>query len=413
MAFCMNCGTQLPEGAKFCSECGTPLGKANTESAPKRETVFEGKIFKCPNCGDILDAYESVCESCGYERRGAKATSSVRELSAKLQAIEAQRPPKKHTSIFSQALNQGHISKTDEQKIDLIKNFAIPNNKEDILEFAVLAVSNIDPDAFSTMNNASIYDSSKKAISNAWMAKFEQAYQKGKLMFGESPELNNIYLMYLDKKKTIKKKKSGVWKILGIVGIVYFAIIAVILISINISDSTSKTQEEARLNNLVQQIEIALDSEDYDLALMYAARLDYSGPNDKDEERDWAIQQEYWINKIIAEAAKNGIVLERPTINNSSDQTSAEVNDAGEIRIGTTQYGFKYKNFLEIKTELENKGFTNVRTEGLKDLKSSMWESSKDGQIEKVAIDGETGFTENIYYAPNVEIVIYYHSFAD
>ena len=46
--------------------------------------VFEGTIHKCPNCGDILDAYESVCEACGYERRGANSTSSVRELAVKI-----------------------------------------------------------------------------------------------------------------------------------------------------------------------------------------------------------------------------------------------------------------------------------------------------------------------------------------
>lgn len=32
----------------------------------------------------------------------------------------------------------------DEQKIDLIRNFSIPNTKEDVLEFIVLAAANID-----------------------------------------------------------------------------------------------------------------------------------------------------------------------------------------------------------------------------------------------------------------------------
>ena len=30
MAFCKNCGTQLPEGTTFCSNCGTPVNDAPT-----------------------------------------------------------------------------------------------------------------------------------------------------------------------------------------------------------------------------------------------------------------------------------------------------------------------------------------------------------------------------------------------
>lgn len=33
MPYCMNCGTKLPEGAKFCMECGTPLGGVAPEAA--------------------------------------------------------------------------------------------------------------------------------------------------------------------------------------------------------------------------------------------------------------------------------------------------------------------------------------------------------------------------------------------
>jgi uncharacterized membrane protein len=32
MAFCKNCGTNLPEGATFCSSCGTPV---NAQAAPQ------------------------------------------------------------------------------------------------------------------------------------------------------------------------------------------------------------------------------------------------------------------------------------------------------------------------------------------------------------------------------------------
>ena len=43
MAYCMNCGQQLPEGAKFCSSCGTATGEVKTETA-QRKTVYDGEL---------------------------------------------------------------------------------------------------------------------------------------------------------------------------------------------------------------------------------------------------------------------------------------------------------------------------------------------------------------------------------
>ena len=325
MAFCMNCGTQLPDGAKFCLECGTKLGDIKLKQATKRETAYEGTVYKCPNCGDILDAYESVCETCGYERRGSKATNSVQKLSQKLQEIEAQRPSKKMTSVFKKAMVQDHLSKTDEQKIDLIKNYAIPNTKEDIMEFAVLAVSNIDPAAFSSMNNTAMYETSRKALSDAWMSKFEQVYQKGRLMFGETTELQNLYQQYLKKRKEIKRKKASLWIMLaGMMGFTIILSLSVV-IGTTISDNNSKAEEDARLETLITQITSAIDCGDYKLAMMYADRVRYNGSYDEEIERDWEIQRDYWIDKIIEEAAKSGIFLESPDDPAEDPQTPQEI----------------------------------------------------------------------------------------
>ena len=44
---CKKCGTRLPAGAKFCSECGTPV-----------ETL-------CPKCGAKLLENAKFCPECG------------------------------------------------------------------------------------------------------------------------------------------------------------------------------------------------------------------------------------------------------------------------------------------------------------------------------------------------------------
>ena len=77
MAYCINCGQELADGAKFCFECGAKVNEPTTSRVESRKTVYEGEIHRCPNCGEILDAYESVCNTCGYELRGTKARNSV------------------------------------------------------------------------------------------------------------------------------------------------------------------------------------------------------------------------------------------------------------------------------------------------------------------------------------------------
>ena len=156
MAFCINCGQELVEGAKFCAECGTAVN--DSISTNQRKTTFEGEIHKCPNCGDTIDAYETVCEVCGYEIRGRKTTSIVHELALKLEATD-------------------EIQKKEE----LIRNFYIPNTKEDIYEFMILATSNIKTEGVTT---------------KAWLVKLEQAYQKAYLSFSDDKKFEHIKSLY-------------------------------------------------------------------------------------------------------------------------------------------------------------------------------------------------------------------------
>lgn len=218
MAFCMNCGKQLPDGAKFCLECGTKLGDLNAEQATQRETTYDGKIYKCPNCGDILDAYESVCESCGYERRGTSATSSVQELSKKLQEIKS----KKLSSAFMETMD-GERSRAEEAA-NLIRSFPIPNAKEDLFEFAVMAASNFETDYWS-MNSL------QRTESDAWKSKFEQAYQKAKIIFGEDKEFLLLQSLYQQKMVDMKKGKSknGFWLLVLILSLLIGPLLLLVL----------------------------------------------------------------------------------------------------------------------------------------------------------------------------------------
>lgn len=163
MAFCSNCGNELAPGAKFCSECGSPVN--GTQKQRRREQEYAGKIIKCPNCGEILDSFVTRCPACGYELRGAKVDSPVSELAKRIE----------------------DAASTDE-KIELITNFYVPNTKEDIYEFFILAVSNLEDNRYDT--------------DDAWQAKLEQTYHKAKISFGNTPEFDYIEQLY---KRTIAK----------------------------------------------------------------------------------------------------------------------------------------------------------------------------------------------------------------
>ena len=102
MPFCTNCGAQIAEGAKFCTNCGA----ASTRPESGRKTVYDGNVHKCPNCGEALTAFTSVCPSCGYEIRGKSAVASVQTFYSDLSKAQ-----------------------TTEQKDRMIRNFPIPNTK--------------------------------------------------------------------------------------------------------------------------------------------------------------------------------------------------------------------------------------------------------------------------------------------
>lgn len=169
MAFCINCGQELAEGAKFCAGCGTAVNDDN--STTQRKTVYDGEIHKCPNCGEIMGAFVSVCPSCGYELRGVHSTSSIKDFLLKIEKAAS-----------------------DEQKVTLIRNFPVSNTKEDIFEFMILASSNI----------AGEYN---EAVFNAWLAKFEQCYQKATLAFGSDSDFAKIQSLYDQTTKQVSKEK--------------------------------------------------------------------------------------------------------------------------------------------------------------------------------------------------------------
>lgn len=329
MKYCSNCGTKLDDDVKFCKNCGKEVIVSNT--IKQRKSFYEGELRKCPNCGELLKSFELNCPTCGYELRGARVSSAVKEFALKLEDIESRREYEKPRRLFAAVEAKQRVSKTDEQKISLIKSFSVPNTKEDMLEFMILATSSMNMETYDSTNTN--ISKSEKEINAAWLSKVQQVYEKAKRSYSTDSTFTEIKSLYDSCNEKMKKsKKKGIIKwglMFGWIPVFF----AVIFIWIGIYSPIAEKKEVARLETIVTEIESQLESGEYKYALMNADTLVYSGAiRNEEQERQWIIKREYWIDKIIEEAAEHGIVLERPVDNKEEDATTNNPN--GGIKEG-------------------------------------------------------------------------------
>lgn len=180
MSFCSNCGNDVGN-SNFCNVCGEPTSnrQSSTRSSNTRRVEYEGTVYKCPNCGEVLPAFTARCPACGFEIRDGSSSESTKKLYSELK-----------------------LAASDEERINLVKMFPIPNSKEDIMEFMITAVSNFDAEYYALNENES-------SLASAWMTKIEQCYQKAKVVLVYTPYFAGIENAYNDVKLKIKKAKSA------------------------------------------------------------------------------------------------------------------------------------------------------------------------------------------------------------
>ncbi|SFU96070.1 zinc ribbon domain-containing protein [Butyrivibrio sp. M55] len=312
MSFCVNCGNELIEGAMFCQKCGKQTNQ--NENTKIRQKEYVGKIFKCPNCGEVLKSFVLNCPSCGFEFREIKVSSAVKEFAFKLENIESKREYEKPKGLFAATDAQYRVSKTDEQKISLIKSFAVPNSKEDMLEFMILATSSMNMEAY---DSAKPSTKSEKALNDAWFSKAQQVYEKAKRSYSVDGTFEEIKFLYDSCNEKIKKtKKKGILKNCLIIALIcgWIPILWIGFLLVDKFYSPIDEQKEVeRLESIVEEIEVRLEAGEYKYALMNADGLVYKGSiTNEEQKRKWKIEREYWIDKVIEEAAQNGVILERP-----------------------------------------------------------------------------------------------------
>ena len=220
MAFCINCGQELAEGAKFCANCGTPTPNDAHQESNERKSVYEGEIRKCPNCGEVINSFVSICPACGFELNSKRVSSVLQDFIKAVNECEqniASSPQAGKTGWASWSKSKRFwwvvlnilficiplavyialplvmvkstpkLTKEEKRMTSLIENFPFPNDRESILSALVFAKEKIDFISKETINRKNAY------WMRIWYAKAEQLKQKADMLFPNDPIVKDSY----------------------------------------------------------------------------------------------------------------------------------------------------------------------------------------------------------------------------
>jgi hypothetical protein len=202
----------MEDGKNFCPSCGTPAGGVAPAPKPTAEKV--GNIRKCPACGAEVPSMTAVCSSCGHEFTNTQVSSSLQSFFEKLETIG-----------------------DEAEKLSYISRFPIPNTKEDILEFGIMAASQITPEntavkifrgylLCATFGILQLFWKGpvEWRFNKAWRTKIKQVYTKGRIaLAGDTAALAQVEAIVADVEKEEKKSKKIL--LISIVSIIAFYVI--------------------------------------------------------------------------------------------------------------------------------------------------------------------------------------------
>ena len=388
MGFCKKCGSEVAEDARFCEKCGTPVNQQGSSAqavkmqpdSGARKQSYEGEIRKCPNCGDPIDAFELVCDKCGYNFSTNRMSTSQERLAAQLSAIDAE---------MQEAKKKSRKDDTEwaipykERKATCINAFPVANSVEEIASFLMYAGGNIDMSCVATSNSNNNYDKGDHMIADAWIGKMDQMYQMAKVSFADSPKFTQIEHIYTEKKKEIKKTrvKKIVSNPLFLSGAMMVGGILMLLMM-----PLFMGGGERKLERQVKQIEAYIAEENYDAALTtaYAMSDNYSD--------SWSETRASLINRILELQGKS---------------QGIEENHEGMVQIPIeTLTG---KQVSDVVAMLTSAGFTNVTQEKVQsDLLTGWMDKMLEtkGEVEEVSVNGSTDYTKGSWLAPDTPIIV-------
>ena len=150
-------------------------------------------------------------------------------------------------------------------------------------------------------------------------------------------------------------------------------------------------------------VESVLNFADKQITMRAEKKKRIEEENKLQREKSLALIKKYWWVYAALMGALV-LILAIGAVNESKDS-------AGKISVNISSSELVGENYEDVVSNLENAGFTNIETEVLDDLVTG-W-LTKDGEVEKVEIDGTTPFSSDSKFEPNAKIVVTYHTFPE
>lgn len=153
--------------------------KAAQKSAPKSDKF--GDVRKCPACGAMVESFQTRCPECGHEFSNIEANSTTQKLMAALDECNQQAA---NEGVIGSVLGGvARVFGSDTitiRKVGIIKNFPVPNAKEDLIEMLTLAHTNATTHYGEGM--------SEEKIAKAWKDKEKQIRAKADMVLKDDPD---------------------------------------------------------------------------------------------------------------------------------------------------------------------------------------------------------------------------------
>lgn len=285
MPFCTNCGAEINDKAKFCSECGSAVAQTDSEnrSNTTRQQEYIGTVRKCPACGEEIPSLTAFCPSCGHEIVSDKVNTSLKAFTDTIdecdRAIAAVPTAKKGWQSWSKKARtwwvvinvfligfpivlrffivqlanyiKPSLSEQEQRKTSVIENYTFPNERESILESLLFIRSKMDFLSSRKVNRQT------KHWADVWYVKAEQIKEKTSILFQGSTDDQTINKAYEDIEKDYKNILSKINKriIIGALLLILYITSIFLIRSANDSDWFELDSDYSNKDSVVEQTE--------------------------------------------------------------------------------------------------------------------------------------------------------------
>ena len=284
--YCKNCGEQIDDNSKFCNNCGTQIVKEQNG-----KSQYVGEIKKCPYCGAQISAFQEKCDICGFELRNIETSNSVKRFKEEIVRIKQKiKTQEKGIFVKKNITNKNDI---EEELVSFITSYPIPNTREDIIEFFILAKSNV--------NNIRLNEDKINTIDGAWLTLFDKSYQKAEIVLSDK-ELDKFQEEYVGIHNNIDRQIKKYKIKNAILWIVYIACLVGGCGFLFFITKKPIENEDKYLTSIVKEIEIDIENKDFVSARLKANKIRANEGNST-HQGNWDKQREDLL-KIIDEEIK-------------------------------------------------------------------------------------------------------------